>query len=72
MVVKTASQLCLLEVGCNVLIWHLLEASLDEIRLLNLGLVIWSGTTKQHRLTSSSLQARPPPVDEALRFFEIP
>ena len=30
-VVKTARQLSLLEVGSNVLVWHLLESSLNEI-----------------------------------------
>ena len=39
MVMETASQLGLFQVGCDVLVWHLLEASLEKVDLLGAGLV---------------------------------
>lgn len=81
MVVQAASKLGLLQVSCDVFVRHFLKASLKKVDLLFLGSIYvqrYSAARvrpKQHRywlLTSSSLQALPPPVDVSFRFFEMP
>jgi len=75
MVMKAASQLGLLEVSSDVLVRHLLHACLEQIRFLSsqscqdLHLLL---SHTSHPRTSSSLQARPPPVEAAFLFLLMP
>lgn len=86
-VMKTACELCLLQVSSDVLVWHLLKACLEQIGLLcrnSLAFMNASQTSPDeaqaslsagNRMmlrTSSSLHARPPPVDAAFLFFVMP
>ena len=79
-VVQAARELRLLEVGGDVLVGHLLETGLEKVDLLDVA--SWLAHVRrgnlgrdafpQPRHTSSSLQARPPPVDGCFRFFCTP
>ena len=75
-VVKTACKLRLLQVGGDVLVGHLLHACLEEISFLYAGLVSqWTSSpipSPSRARTSSSLHARPPPVEAVFLFFEMP
>ena len=64
MIVETAGKLSLLKVGSNVLVRHLMLPSLDEVVFLVVLLMILKSRFKC--LTSSSDQALPPPVDDAI------
>jgi hypothetical protein len=58
-IVQAAGQLGLLEVGSDVLVWHLLHAGLEEVVLLRSGLVL---VCLQWRCGGHYLFFRPRPV----------
>jgi hypothetical protein len=68
MVMETTRQLSLFQVGCNVLVWHLLEASLEKVDLLEGWVSTCSRRLGGSGCTSSSFQALPPPVEDFLFF----
>lgn len=79
MVMQAARELRLFQMGSDMLIGHLLKSGLKKVHLLHIiGLISFHslktiiGTSGSRDLTSSSVQARPPPVDEYLRFLGTP
>ena len=42
MIVEAAGKLSLLELGCDVFIWHLVHASLDEVGFLEASIPLYS------------------------------
>jgi hypothetical protein len=71
MVVQATSQLRLLKMGGDVLVRHLLETGLEKVDFLQDALV-GKHNRWVERQTSSSLQARPPPVEAAFRHLLTP
>ena len=73
-VVEAAGELRLLQVRGNVLVGHFLESSLEQIDFLDGGYLLDLLVSLPSALlrTSSSLHARPPPVEVTFRFFEMP
>ena len=70
MIVKAARELSLFQVSSNVLVGHLLKTSLKKIHFLVS--ISSAPLTISVDLTSSSLQALPPPVDACFLFFCTP
>jgi len=69
MVMKAAGQLSLFQVSGNMLVGHLLETGLEEVNFLKYVISICEILRLDELHTSSSLHARPPPVDAGFLFF---
>lgn len=63
---EAASQLCFMEMVGNVLVRHLVETGAEKIRFLS-DVSTVDCYLSMGMYTSSSVQARPPPVDVVLR-----